>query len=134
MLKKMKTGDLLIYIATAVYTSSLFFPWVYVTFYGNVNGFAHRGYIVLLLFAFPICASLFKKTPRFFSVATSISAVVFLVFYSMEVSQSYMGESVSYPAAGLYIAIGASVVLVAGVILNRRTAKTASLEPYGSAK
>lgn len=79
MLSNWKIGDSLIYAAAATYAISLFYPWAYVTFQGDVSGFTHRGYLVLILFAFPICAVLFRKKTGFLSLASSISAAVFLV-------------------------------------------------------
>lgn len=120
MIKKIGKGDLLIFTATLCYVICLFLPWADVAFNSSANGFAHRGYLVLLLFAYPLYTAILKKHPRFFGLVCSVSAVVFLVYYLMEVSQSFMGTKVSEPGVGLYLAILSSCMLAVGTVLKMR--------------
>lgn len=120
MVKKRNNGDILVLSAPILYIISLFLPWVDVAFNGSSNGLSQRGYVVLVLFAYPIYSVIAKKPPRFFGLASSVSAVVFLFYYVMEVSQKYMEADISEAGVGLYLAILSSIILAVGVFIKMK--------------
>lgn len=134
MLKKRSTAELLILLSTILYIVSLFFPWVSLAFTDSANGFAHRGYIVLILFVYPIFTVYAKKSPGLLGIASSLAAAVFLLYYIKQVSQHYMGENVSEAESGLYLAMVSSLVLVTGIILKIKDEKQKVYESNGIVK
>ncbi|MBP1948954.1 hypothetical protein [Virgibacillus litoralis] len=134
MLKKRSIGEVLIINSTILYIISLFLPWVNLAFTDSASGFAHRGYIVLVLFIYPIFTVYTKKSPGLLGIAGSIAAAVFLLYYIIQVSQHYMGESVSEAGSGLYLALLSSLILVTGVILKLKDEKQKSYESNGIVK
>ncbi|SDQ11427.1 hypothetical protein SAMN05216232_0622 [Virgibacillus subterraneus] len=134
MLKERSTGDVLILISTILYIISLFLPWVNLAFTDSASGFAHRGYIVLILFFYPVFTVFAKKSPGLLGISGSLAAAVFLLYYIIKVSQHYMGASVSEAGTGLYIALLSSLVLVTGVILKLKDEKQKPYESSGIVK
>ncbi|MFB4170107.1 hypothetical protein ACE1TG_19330 [Virgibacillus sp. JSM 102003] len=134
MLKKRSTADLLILLSTILFIVSLFFPWVSLAFTDSANGFAHRGYIILILFIYPIFTVYAKKTPGLLGLAGSLAAAVFLLYYIVQVSQHYMGENVSKAEFGLYLGFVSSIVLVIGVLLKIKDEKRKTYESNGIVK
>ncbi|WP_229683086.1 hypothetical protein [Virgibacillus oceani] len=119
MLQKWGVGGLLIVIATALFIISLLFPWSHVLSFMSMNGFQHDGYIVLVVFAYPLYTVLSGKPMyRFFGIGCSVIAVIFLVYYMIRMSEDYLGTSVSTAGFGLYVAIISAIVLLAGTVIK----------------
>ncbi|WP_099159301.1 hypothetical protein [Virgibacillus ndiopensis] len=124
LVQKWGVGGLLIIIATALYIVSLLFPWSHVLAFMSMNGFQHDGYIVLIVFAYPLYTVLSGKTmARFFGLGCSIIAVIFLLYYMFNLSEDYLGTSISTAGSGLYIAILSAIILLIGTILKIREVK-----------
>ncbi|MGP4106252.1 hypothetical protein [Virgibacillus sp. L01] len=134
MVEKRSTADLLILLSTILFIVSLFFPWVGLAFTDSASGFAHRGYFILILFVYPIFTVYAKKSPGLLGLAGSIAAVVYLLYYIIQVSQHYMGERVSGAESGLYLAMISSLVLVTGVLFKIKDEKRGTYESNGIVK
>ncbi|MFC4558182.1 hypothetical protein ACFO3D_08150 [Virgibacillus kekensis] len=118
MKRKWFNAQSLVLTATILYIFSLFMPWIDLPFRASANGLSQQGYLVLFLFVIPLYFILNEKSSRFFSVASSVAAVAFLIYYAGEANRTYQGEVVSQTGGGLYLSIFSAVLLVFAVFLN----------------
>ncbi|MBB6453810.1 hypothetical protein HNQ94_002261 [Salirhabdus euzebyi] len=123
MLQKWGKGGSVIVIAGIALIISLFLPWVDLGIF-SVSGFQQEGYLVLILFAYPLYVAFANKPINAIAgLATSIISVVFLFYFLSSKSESLFGETINAAGTGLYLALVASFVLVVGVVLKIKESK-----------
>ncbi|MEN1966815.1 hypothetical protein WMZ97_01955 [Lentibacillus sp. N15] len=118
MAKKWGVGGFIILLATILYIISLFLPWIDLYFI-KMNGFQREGYLVLLLFIYPVYSVLARKSlNRIAGVAVSVIAIGVLISFLTTLPVEVMGQSVQAVGAGLYIGLAASVILGIGTVIK----------------
>lgn len=128
MMKKWGKGGLFIVIAATLYIISLFMPWVNVVLFSQ-NGFQQEGYLVFILFIYPLYMVLANKSMNLLvGLALAIFTVLFLVYYATSPSAEYMGATIGVAGAGLYVAILAGILFLAGIIIKSREERSQSKE------
>ena len=100
---------------------SLFMPWVS-AFGFSQNGFQQQGYIMLVLFAYPVVTILTGKImnkPAGF--VCGVVGTLFMIYYINSKRASFFGTTVSGAGAGLYICTAALVALAVGSYMYQKS-------------
>lgn len=119
MLEKWGKGGTVIVAATVLFVISLFMPWV--EFILSVNGFQQEGYLVLILFAYPLYTALAGKPINAIAgYLCGLAALVGMILFLNSKSGDVFGQSFNAAASGMYVAIAACVVLLIGVFLKTK--------------
>lgn len=120
MVRKWGIGGFLIVIAAILYVISLFMPWVSTVLF-HMNGFQKESYLILILFVYPLFTVIANKSMNLMiGLALAIFALLFLVYYATSTSEAYVGSAFSVAGAGLYAAIIATILFLAGIIIKAR--------------
>ncbi len=120
MVQKWGKGGTVIVVATALFVISLFMPWVDAGFL-SASGFQQEGYLILILFAYPIYTALAEKPINLIGgLISSVLAVVVVVMFMFSKSVDFFGSSTNLSGTGMYLAIIASIILVIGVFMKSK--------------
>ncbi|WP_102026338.1 hypothetical protein [Salirhabdus sp. Marseille-P4669] len=122
MLQKWGKGGTAIVAATLLFFISLFLPWVEVSFFGSIseNGWQQLGFLVLILYAYPLYATLAEKPMNpMLGLVSSIIGVALMFVFLFSNNDELFGN---YSSTGLYIGLVATIILVVGVFLKNKEA------------
>ena len=118
----MKTSQKIILASGGIALFSLFLPWAQHDLGGaneiNRNGLEQQGYILLVLFVYPVLKTLYSKTfNKRIALTSSIASVIFSVMFSLTQSVDYifLNKSVNVSAYGLHLYVFASCLLTYGI-------------------
>lgn len=129
MVRKWGIGGLSIVVAAVLFIISLFMPWASIVFF-SLNGFQQEGYLVFILFIYPVYTVLANKMMKLMiGLASAIFAVLFLIYYAVSMSEEYMGTTFSVAGAGMYTAILSAIILLTGIILKIKETKPSNKNP-----
>lgn len=129
MVRKWGIGGLSIVVAAVLFIISLFMPWASIVFF-SLNGFQQEGYLVFILFIYPVYTVLANKMMKLMiGLASAIFAVLFLIYYAVSMSEEYMGTTFSVAGAGMYTAILSAIILLTGIILKVKETKPSNKNP-----
>ncbi len=120
MVRNWGMGGLFIVIAAILYIISLFMPWVSTALF-SMNGFQQVGYLVILLFIYPLYTILANRPMNFMvGLALAIFSILFLVYHLTSSLGEYMGAMIHVAGAGLYTGIFATILFLVGIIVKSR--------------
>ncbi len=118
----MKTSQKIILASGGIALFSLFLPWAQHDLGGaneiNRNGLEQQGYILLVLFVYPVLKALKSKTfNKKIALTSSIASVIFSVLFTFSQSVDYifLNTSVNVSAYGLHLYVFASCLLTYGI-------------------
>lgn len=115
---KEKTLSEKVYLGCALLAVvSLFLPWVEIGF-ASASGFQQQGYLLLVLFAYPVITILADKNRnKIVALVLSLLNVAFVIAFISSKSASLFGTTVNASGTGLYLMLIATIgAAVAGVL------------------
>ncbi|OSA92135.1 UNVERIFIED_ORG: hypothetical protein B2H95_05685 [Clostridium botulinum] len=114
------SGKKLILIGAIVSVVSLFLPWVNAGIL-SVNGFQQEGYLMLLVFIYPIIKVLKNKTVNMKGgLASLILGLIFMLSFIKTKDTEFFGASVNLSAFGMYVMIVGLIISIVGVIKDNK--------------
>ncbi|GAA0736467.1 hypothetical protein [Clostridium oceanicum] len=122
-------GAILVIISTAIAILSLFLPWVDLGIL-SASGFQQQGFIFLVLFIYPFCVSLIRcRMIKPIAIICSILSIIAGVAFCLSKSANLLDTNINASGSGLYVFIGASILLLIGCIaysnpINKNVKKT----------
>jgi cytochrome b subunit of formate dehydrogenase len=109
-------GGKLIFISIILGILSLFMSWVDIGII-RVSGFQQQGYVLLILFIYPIYKLLKgTKINKVLGLICSIIAVICGFAFLRSKSVEFLGSMINAGGAGIYLFIIASIMLTVGII------------------
>ena len=114
--KEWNLGGKLVFISAILAIISLFMTWVDVGIF-KASGFQQGGYIILVLFLYPIY-KLLKNDPmsKIIGLISAVLALIIGISYLTSKSIEIFDTSVNVAGTGLYLYIIANIILIVGVI------------------
>lgn len=119
--KKTSLAEKIILGSACLAIISLFMPWVS-AFGFSQNGFQQQGYLLLVLFVYPVVAILTDKIMnRPAGIACGAVGTLFMIYFINSKSASLFGTTISSASAGLYICTVALIALAVGSFMYHKS-------------
>lgn len=125
---KMNLGKKIILLSVAISILSLFLPWADIGF-ARVNGFQQQGYLLILLFVYPVVKILMNKSyNKIIGIILGAIAIIFAFSFSASKRIDLFGESINVTGTGLYLFLLTCIGFIVGNVLNKEAKDNTELK------